>query len=97
VTTRLTKAQRAALLARDARNRALRTFLQGLLLDVGIAVLLTANDALNGGKDTDYRLLGASLLKTAITAAISYMMRRFADPSKRIPTPLPPTDPGGEA
>lgn len=89
---RLTKAQQARLLERDARNRALRTFLQGLALDVLVAVCLVVYDAVQT-EHPDYRLLLATVIKTGMATAASYVMRRFMDRSK-VPTPLPPGDPG---
>lgn len=89
---RLTKAEKAAQLERDARNRALRTFLQGLALDIGVAVALLVYDAVQADQP-DYRLLLASLIKTVLQVAASYVMRRLVDPS-RIRTPLPPDPPG---
>jgi hypothetical protein len=92
--TRLTKAQKAARLARDARNRAVRSFLQGLALDVLVAVALVVRDATNGNDGgVDYRLLGLSLAKTVLQSCASYVMRRLVDPSA-VPTPLPPAEAG---
>lgn len=77
-----------AALAKDARNRALRTFLQGLAIDVAVAVAVVVYDALRTDQP-DYRLLGLSVARTVLQTAASYVMRRFADGS-RLPTPLPP-------
>lgn len=83
-----------AQLRRDARNRALRTFLQGLGLDVLVAVAMviatvtTSADAWQG-----WAVVGVSLARSVAQAAASYVMRRFLDPS-RVPTPLPPDPPG---
>lgn len=79
-----------ATLTQDARNRALRTFLQGLAIDLAVAVcaLLLANV----DKITDRAALitfGITVAKTVLTTAASYVMRRFIDRSS-IPTPLPP-------
>ena len=78
----------------DARNRALRTFLQGLAIDVAVA--LAALVLANADTITDKQgliVLGAAAAKTVATTVASYVMRRFLDPS-RVPTPLPPSDPG---
>jgi hypothetical protein len=81
-------------LERDARNRAWRTFLQGLGLDVLVAIatlvvtLTQSPDAWQG-----WAVVGASLARTVAQAAASYVMRRFLDQSP-IPTPLPPDPPG---
>ncbi len=83
------------LLAIDARNRALRTFLVGLLIDVGVALVMVLTEVLNNEpNDVDWRLLPALLLKTALASAGSYVLRKYGDPS-HFPTPLPPT-PNGE-
>lgn len=83
-------------LERDARNRALRTFLQGLGLDVLAAVslaLFNAWSAADDWGDLDWALIGFMLAKTVTTTAASYIMRRYLDGSS-LPTPLPPSDPG---
>jgi 4-amino-4-deoxy-L-arabinose transferase-like glycosyltransferase len=95
MTTRRKKPTAAAqrkVLVRDAKNRALRTLVVGLGLDILAAVSLVVYDALQDDQP-DYRLLGAAVLKTAMSTAASYFMRRYLDRSK-IPTPLPPGDPG---
>lgn len=86
---RQTKAQR---LARDARNRALRTFLQGLGIDILVAVSMLVYDALNDDQP-NYRLLLATAAKTVLQTIAAYLMRLKLDPS-RVPTPLPPDPPG---
>jgi hypothetical protein len=79
-------------LERDARNRAVRTFLQGLALDVGVAVALVVYDVTNDDQP-DYRLMLATIGKTVLMTAAAFVMRLKLDPS-RIPTPLPPDPPG---
>lgn len=79
-------------LQRDARNRALRTFVVGLVIDLAVAVALLAQEAA-GQPDADFRILAASLLRTLVQTTAAYVLRRFADGS-RLPTPLPPADPG---
>lgn len=77
-------------LNQDARNRALRTFLQGLAIDLAVAV--AALVLANVDKITDeqgLRLFAIGLAKTVVTTIASYVMRRFLDASS-IPTPLPP-------
>lgn len=64
----------------DARNRALRTFLQGLAVDVLLAVCLVAYDALQSDAP-DWRLLLLTLLKTALMTAASYVMRKLQPPA----------------
>lgn len=66
--------------AADARQRATRTFIQGLLIDVLLAAALVVYDALQAA-DVDWRLLALSLLKTALTTVASYVMRKVAPPT----------------
>lgn len=78
----------------DARNRALRTFLQGLAIDLMAAcvlLLLPLFTAAQDWSDIDWRILGFLLAKTVSVTGMSYVMRVFLDPS-RLPTPLPPAD-----
>lgn len=79
----------AAALKADAGNRALRTFLQNLAIDLGVAVALVVYTTVGSGSDIDWALLGLSILKTVLVTAASYIMRRFGDPSS-FPTPTPP-------
>ena len=66
----------------DAVSRALRTFVQGLLTDVLLAVVLVVSDALRETTETiDWRLLGLATLKTAAMTAASYVMRKVAPPA----------------
>lgn len=79
----------------DARNRALRTFLQGLAIDVGVALavlLWTIFSEANSWGDLEWSIILFSILKTILTAIASFVMRRFVDRSGS--TALPPTDPG---
>lgn len=83
-------------LTNDARNRALRTFLTGLGVDVlvGIVlVLLVTFKSANGWGDIEWTILSFSVAKSFIQSAGAYILRRFLDPSG-IPTPLPPANPG---
>lgn len=80
----------------DARNRALRSIVQGLAVDVLVAVatalLLWLPDAdLSSGEA--WIVLGVALAKTVMQAVASYVMRLKLDGSP-VPTPLPPADPG---
>ena len=77
-------------LNQDARNRALRTFVQGLAIDLAVAVaglVLTNVDQITDRAALS--LFGLALVKTVLTTAASYVMRRFVDQSA-VPTPLPP-------
>lgn len=80
----------------DARNRALRTFIQGLGTDVAAALillLLPVFTSANGWGDFEWQVLGFLVAKTVAVTALSYVMRQYLDAS-RLPTPLPPSDPG---
>lgn len=80
----------------DARNRALRTFVQGLATDVLAAVvllLLPIVTAAEGWGDFEWNIIGFLLAKTVVVTGLSYVMRQHLDPSA-VPSPLPPADPG---
>lgn len=82
------------LLANDARNRSVRTFLQGVGIDIAVAVaalVLASVDSITdkAGLIVFFTALG----KTIITTIASFVMRQYLDRSS-IPTPLPPADPG---
>jgi len=73
----------------DARTRAFRTLVQGLLADVIAAVLLVVVPAVNG---SDFAWSGGFWLtllalagKSALTAGLSYIARQVLPPSN-----LPP-------
>lgn len=69
----------------DARNRAFRTFVQGLGVDVVGAVTLAVGPALAGADfawSRAYWLTVAGLAgKTAILSAVSYVARRVKAPA----------------
>lgn len=81
----------------DARSRALRTFVQNLGIDAGIAVLTVLATAIVGLDITSqeaWTALGILLLKTALSAPLSYLARlKFTPSVQRAPTvsfmPLP--------
>jgi len=78
------------LLSADAKNRAVRTFLQGLAIDLAVAVasvILSSVDAITD--KAGLVTVGLALAKTVVTTIASYVMRRFLDGSS-VPTPLPP-------
>lgn len=64
----------------DARNRALRTAVQGIAFDVlaALALLLypIISDA-DGWGDFQWKVLGFLVVKTAAVAALSYAMRTW--------------------
>jgi len=76
----------------DAKNRALRTFLAAIGVDVGMAVALFVYDTLNdasGWGSFDWYVLSFLFVKTLLVSAASYILRRRIDGSA-VPTPLPP-------
>jgi cytochrome c biogenesis protein CcdA len=64
-----------------ARSRAWRTFVQGLAVDVGIAVLLALAPLLVGAEfaftPEYWGALAVVAGKTAVATAVSYLVRRF--------------------
>lgn len=80
----------------DARNRALRTFLQGLAVDVLatlVLVLLPIVSSASSFADFQWEIIVFLVVKTAVVTAFSYLMRTVLDKSA-IPTPEPPSYPG---
>jgi hypothetical protein len=79
----------------DATNRAVRTFIQGLAIDMGVALavlLWTIFSQANSWGDLEWKIIAFSVLKTILTSIASFVMRRFVD--KAGSTALPPDDPG---
>lgn len=79
------------LLTLDAQNRALRTFIQGLVIDVGVALVLafaTLFTDASGWGDIQWTVVSFGLAKTCVQSIASYVMRRFLD--GHVKTPLPP-------
>lgn len=88
-----------ARLVADAKNRSWRTALQGLAIDVGVAVVLVLSTTFASANDwgaIEWALLSFSVAKSVLQAIAAYVMRRYLDKS-RVPTPLPPDDPGRPA
>jgi len=69
----------------DAKNRAWRTFVQGLLVDVAAAVVLAIGPAVAGADfawSKAYWLTLAGLAaKTAVQSAVSYVARKAVPPA----------------
>lgn len=79
-------------LTTDARNRAWRTLLQGLAIDIAVAIGFVLYDALQSDAP-DYRLLLLSLGKTVLQVCAAFLMRlktSIAPPPSPVP---PPNDP----
>lgn len=68
----------------DARNRAWRTLVQGLGIDLAVALLLAIGPSLVGNDfawSTGYwRTLGLLAAKTAIQTLVSYAARKLVPP-----------------
>ena len=82
-------------LVADAKNRALRTFLQGLAIDLATAlaalVLVWLPDADLSSRDA-WLVLATGAARTVLGSIASYVMRLKLDAT--LPTPLPPANPG---
>lgn len=69
----------------DARNRAFRTFVQGLGTDVLGAVVLAVGPTLAGAEFAWTReywtAVGLLAAKTVVTSAVSYVSRKVAPPA----------------
>lgn len=80
----------------DARNRAARTFVQGLAIDIATALaallLVWLPDADLSSRDA-WIVLATGAARTVLQSVASYVMRAKLDASA-LPTPLPPSDPG---
>lgn len=76
-------------LTADARNRATRTFVQGLVATVLIAGLSALVEWLTAG-GFSLRTLGVAAATACATAALSYLQRAYLDPYRevRAGTPL---------
>lgn len=83
-------------LARDAKNRSIRTILQNLAFDILLAVtmlLLPIFTTANGWGDFEWKVMAFSVFRTVTLTIFAYVNRRLLDPSP-IPTVLPPDPPG---
>lgn len=78
----LTVVSSNAIVAADAKSRALRTLAQGLLLDVATAVVAVAATWIPGVQWTRawWTALGLLVAKTALVAAVAYAARRLVPP-----------------
>lgn len=80
----------------DARNRAVRTFLQGFGFTVAAALvvsLLTALGSTASWSEFGGVLVGFAFFQSIAVSVLSWVMRTWLDNSA-VPTPLPPADPG---
>ena len=67
----------------DAKSRALRTAIQGLIVDVSVAVVGVATTAVADVRWTRayWAALGLLVAKTAVQSAVSYVARRVVPPA----------------
>lgn len=78
----------AAVAAADARQRSVRTVLQGFAIDVSVAVVLVLAVAVTDIRWTRayWLALGLSLARTVIQAAVAYAMRMLVPPARVTPS-----------
>lgn len=67
----------------DARTRAQRTFIQGLVAAIVIGVATAGLDILNAGEFST-RTVVISLVSAALTAGLSFVQRAYVDPYRAI-------------
>lgn len=79
----MTSTSPARLADADARSRAARTLLQGLILDVLAAVVLVLTPALTDVHWTRayWAALGGLVVKSALQAALAWAMRKLVPPA----------------
>lgn len=90
----LTRSEERAVRKADAKNRTLRTFLQGLAIDIAVALsvlVLTGLAEVNSTTALVAFLISAG--KTVVQSAAAYVMRMFVDTKTRLVRP--PAAPGG--
>lgn len=83
-----------ARLRADAANRTVRSFLQALVLEVGIVVIPRLMDLVADESVTWDVNVFRSLARVAGYAAMAYVWRTVLDPS-RVPSAQPPIDTTG--
>jgi hypothetical protein len=76
-------AQQERIVLKDARIRAIRSFMWGLFLDVSAFVLVILATAFTNIEWTAnyWRALGLLLIKTVLQSAVAYTARRLFPPS----------------
>lgn len=79
----------------DAKNRAWRTFAQGLGIDVAVGVALILGTYFMDKEawgEVQWAILGFSVFKSVVQAVAAYVMRTFVD--RKTSAFLPPAVPG---
>lgn len=77
-------------LQNDARNRAIRTFVQGLAANILVAValiVLPIFTSATGWQDIDWKIMGFLVVQTVVVTVLSYLMRAFTKVLPPPPTP----------
>lgn len=72
---------------KDAGERSFRSLMQGLAVDLSITIILALSTAMGTLEwtPTYWKVLGATLAKTLLQAAISYLMRFYVTPKQSNP------------
>lgn len=86
---------RHALRTDDAKNRAARTLLQGLAIDLAVAVAMAIAVILidaNSWGDLEWLVIGFTIFKTVLMTAAAFVMRQWLDKPDSVL--LPPDPPG---
>jgi heme/copper-type cytochrome/quinol oxidase subunit 4 len=81
------QAEETAAVHADAAERSVRSFIQGFLLDVAVATILVLATAFSAIEwtPTYWKLLGLTLAKSVLQAAVSYFMRMVVVPRRSVP------------
>jgi hypothetical protein len=70
----------------DAKDRAWRTLIQGLLLDLSVAIVLVLAPAVSAVEWTSeyWTALGLLVAKSAVQSLVSYLMRTLVKPKAAV-------------
>ena len=79
--------EESSLVQADAAERSLRSFIQGLVLDLVVAITLVLATAFSAIEwtPTYWKVLGLTLAKSVLQAVVSYVMRMVVVPRRSIP------------
>lgn len=83
----------ATLKTQDALNRAVRTIVQFIVVDVVLVVVPQVMSAIDNEEDVDWDRIGLTALRVALGGILAYVMR-LKVPPQDTPPPVPAT--GGE-
>jgi hypothetical protein len=76
----------------DALNRAVRTIIQFIVIDVVLIVVPQITNAIDNEDDIEWDRLGLSAIRVALGGVLAYVMRLKVPPQE---TPPPVPAPGG--